>query len=585
MADGQVIIEFIAKADSLLLETDKADQSLDSFSRQTDTAETSMDELSDRIQDTAKREKELSANTDKAAKSTKTKTDRTKQAAKAEKEITAELKKESSATKENTAETNQNASAYQKLAGKISAAKKEYDKLEQPIKNISKIVGPMTSMLGALGVTAGISGLVQAFQEMAENAKKARDEYNKTQASFISYTGQLTETQQGIFSRVYEFSADNSGFVDKDQVVKAVSAVGQLWTDATEQQQEELARKLSTFQALGRIDDTAQFANDAKNAFKEWGISADEAAETLEFLYQVSAQTGAGMDTLIGTVSEYGADFKRAGIDFTGAIKTIGDTSATWGGNTKKLTEALTSGYDTAYSTKYEEIIGAMSGLGDMTPEQQKKLEADAEKQAQAYAETYVRTFQSTLETAYSTVDLLPDADTAYKQFLKEQPEIIRQIEAATEQERKLREGGGSVFDMQAVINDEKTLIQNELKKYMSGEEAYWKTAEYTQQLESYLGDYGTGKSVDEVLEQIRNTYGTGGSISDVVDTEGLEIIGEYSETLDQTAQNLTNVSTNADTAGVSLYSGFGTQVMQTKGQVDALNESLRTTIELEAQI
>ncbi len=87
-------------------------------------------------------------------------------------------------------------------------------------------------------------------------------------------------------------------------------------------------------------EDATQYVDQFANALAGWGVPANEAAGTLDFLFATAQKSGMGLGTLTDGMSTYGASFRELGLSFVESASLMGQLNMT-GAETDKIMASL----------------------------------------------------------------------------------------------------------------------------------------------------------------------------------------------------------------------------------------------------
>lgn len=364
------------------------------------------------------------AATQKKVESASTKT------ATAEKKLAAEIKKVTQATKEETSETqrintakstdvsetNQQESAYQRLIDKLKQVKSEAKDAYSPAKNLHDILGPMNTILAGFGVTIGVSSLIQAFKDMADNAKLTRDRFSDLQQALAFQEGQLSDQQMKRVKELMSPSELSPGFADSKTVSSAIYAVDKLYADVDEKTRTKLAETfLGVSEVIGQ--DVISIIQDVSKISNLYDIPADQVGNLTDQMRKLQQATGTSVSDITSIMYDYQEVFTELGVTAPEQIANLtanlvqanrGDTQAVRN-NLKEFSETYKSEYAKAISTAEAEALAGYDSESGLTQQEylashKSQIDAIGQAAAQSFADSYRNGLQKYLTADTSGV-------------------------------------------------------------------------------------------------------------------------------------------------------------------------------------
>lgn len=268
-------------------------------------------------------------------------------------EETTAVKLETEATKLNTDAVGQQSTGWDNLTDKVKSAKSEFDRLEGPIKNVHKILGPLTSLLGMFGVTIGIQAVISAFQDMADSAKQAREEYTKISEAIGYQTGTLTQLQMQRVNRIANVET-GTGY-DLTETEKAVGKVDKLYSDLAENQRDNLIKTfLGVAEVTGQSVET--IISDISKIANQYKIPVTEVSAMTDNIRVLAQASGASVQDITSIMTQYKSVFDAIGMTDTSDISNaIAGMIQQNRGDVDAVTQQLAD-YQSQYQQKYTEI-------------------------------------------------------------------------------------------------------------------------------------------------------------------------------------------------------------------------------------
>lgn len=153
-------------------------------------------------------------------------------------------------------------------------------------------------------------------------------------------------------------------------------------------------------------EDLGGMIESSSQAFQQWGVSEDEMAEKMDYMFKVSQSTGTGMTTLFGEMQSYGAQLQNMGYSFEEAAALMGQMDKA-GVNTTEVLSAMKK----SVTTLAKKGISASKGF-EMYAKQIKNAKTEAEAAAIA-SEVFGARAGSTMASAIRNGTMSVDDFTA----------------------------------------------------------------------------------------------------------------------------------------------------------------------------
>lgn len=318
-------------------------------------------------------------------------------------EETTTVKSETEATKLNTDAVGQQTSGWGNLSDKVASAKSEFDQLEKPIKNVSKILGPLTSLLGMFGVTIGIQAVITAFKDMAENAKNAREEYSKISEAIGYHTGMLDQVQMQRVNRIANVET-GTGY-DLTETEKAVGRVDKLYSDLAVNERDNLIKTfLGVAEVTGQSVET--IISDISKIANQYKIPVTEVSAMTDNIRVLAQASGASVQDITSIMTQYKSVFDTVGVTNTSDIaNAIAGMIQQTRGDVDAVAQQLAD-YQLQYQSKYTEILNNL-----IAGEQEKDLDeqmstSEIEQQATTAAKQWASSFATELRPAITDLGM-----------------------------------------------------------------------------------------------------------------------------------------------------------------------------------
>ena len=386
MKQAESSVEDLQKA------TTKADKNQQAFQKDIDktgssakTSSKSVDTFTDSVEDAGDESSTSKQKVDKLTDSVSKDGTQSKTTSKQVDELTESLEGEGeqadTATEETDELTEANKRQQAAAEGASTANQQNATNIKKSGDNADKAketLSTFKSVLGAIGVTVGITTVINAFKEMYEYIRDASLAYSdlKKQLGYSFGASVTTTSQQAMID--YELR-NNTGvgvFGDnyQDMLSQIVVDTTKNFADASEEWQQSFVEQLITLANFGEsvgVSDVAQLGDDMYTLSKKWGLSAEETSSVLEYMLDISNDTGLGIQDLVNDLLEFNDTADRLGLSITDTADLMG--SAYHNRNLDDLmgmsNDTITRMYDTYAGNMRESYETALeSGLIDAMP-------------------------------------------------------------------------------------------------------------------------------------------------------------------------------------------------------------------------
>lgn len=186
----------------------------------------------------------------------------------------------------------------------INEAKAELDGFQLKAKAVG---AGLTSVGGTLTKTVTLP--VVAIGTAAFTAANEVDKAHKTIRAGTGATGESLEALKKDFEAVFV------GVPQSAEVVSSALADLNTRTGLTGEGLQELTTQMLNLARVAGGDVNALIASTTR-VFGDWDIATEKQADTLDYLWKVSQNTGIGVDSLAQKVVQYGAPMRQMGFDF-----------------------------------------------------------------------------------------------------------------------------------------------------------------------------------------------------------------------------------------------------------------------------
>lgn len=206
--------------------------------------------------------------------------------------------------------------AIVEIAGKLSPT------LQSSIKSAQKSLDGLNLKAVAVGAAAaaGVVAIGKAVFEAGEYLADLGSQFDQATDTIRIGTGAVGDDLDALvdsFETVY-----GSVPTSMDDASKAISDYNTRLGLTGEQLENLSIQALQVSDMLG--DDLGGVIKSSSKAFTNWGLSADEYGDAMDYVFKVSQSTGAGFSSLMGSMEQYGAQLQAVGYDFNSAVALLG---------------------------------------------------------------------------------------------------------------------------------------------------------------------------------------------------------------------------------------------------------------------
>lgn len=227
---------------------------------------------------------------------------------------------------------------------------KKLNNLGGESSNTTSLLDKMKGVLGAIGVTIGISELISKIKEIGERAFEAHKRVQDLVATINAGTGATGEQLKEMEDIAKEISRELGDDVSE---VGALVAGLNTYYGIEGDQLRTFAREYQSFidqieKAGGQVTLT-----ELQNVFKKWNVPLSENLQYLGMWYEIAQKTNVSMSDMLGLLADGDRAFSLLGMDI--------ETASNWIGAFSKKAEysdivELTNAVERVASLKAEEL-------------------------------------------------------------------------------------------------------------------------------------------------------------------------------------------------------------------------------------
>lgn len=364
-----------------------------------DKAKQQLKDFSDKVKSTGKQSIDASKEVDKLTKSTQDVGNQANDSAKRVDKLN-QAAQNAGASAQRSAES---VTDYSASAGKATTntntLTNSVKNMIRPLDDVKNAMGAITGVLGAFGVSVGVSQLITQIKQIQDESKKAHDEIVKLHQT-MEYKYNLTEEQNNIVKRISSVEYGEIGYAgNPEDLTKIVGAVATLNKGASVDQIEKLSKTYMYFSemGIGSLDTTVKEAN---RVFGQFGVAIDEQSQKLEYLRSVSEKTLIPFDSLLTLMQNAKPVAEEYSLTLEQTASMIGKSTERDFGDTAAIQEYFanfTKNYEQAVKDARSAIEGTLTeGLDTQAKSEYLAINYDdITKQAETDAKTYMDAFSA----------------------------------------------------------------------------------------------------------------------------------------------------------------------------------------------
>lgn len=418
---GRVVIEIMANAAEAERGFADAADATDDLKNSAKRTRTEVNDLGrseraagDNAKTMARAEGELSENLNRARKNTDNLKDAEDDLSKQNEKATKTTENLSDAEKEHAANAGKAKTNTQNLKDSVKETL-------GPLKDMKDAMGMVTGILGAFGISEGVSWLIGQLKDLAQQAEDARKSVEKAYQYIYYTTGDLTESQMEMYNSILSYNPQTGykGYAgDPAKVSTAIAMLGQYYPIASPEELQKLAIEQLSLDKLGKGDLQSNIINAGK-AFTKWDVAVEDQVDELRYLRTVSEETGVGFSDLLERMYSLKDFADDLGVSFRGLADIIGaewqtkitleeldQFASSYNQDTASLVSDLEKGYEKEYEARYDALEKEYKkALASVSDDQKKEaLEKQYRKDLEALSDEI---HQKAVATANAALDAL----------------------------------------------------------------------------------------------------------------------------------------------------------------------------------